>query len=181
MPLTPSQLTTLKTEFTTDPRGYGYSTLWASGQDNALADVIDTVRDGTNPPANPTGGTPAGNADGHIDIKRDDVAGSEVVLAIDLADIPSLPTNPNNSQLSSERRSLAYLQMLACMTDPIKLLNDDGSNTPVISNVAGIFTAGSATLTRLNALRFRFGSRAEELFGKGVSVTADDVSACRRV
>ena len=169
----PIDYAALRTELTTDPRGYGYNA--AARNDTLMAEIIDTIRDGTNPPANPTGGTPAGNADGHIDIKRSDVKASEIVLAIDLGDMPSLPTNPNNSQLSQERRSLAYLQMLSCMTDPVQLLNDDGSNTPVVSNVAGIFTAGSATLTRLNALRTRFGSRAEELFGRDTIITADDI------
>lgn len=171
MGLSATQIAALKTELQTDPRGYGYNA--AARNDTLMASIIDTVRDGTNPPATPT--AVGGNADGHIDVKRADVKASEIVLAIDLADIAALPTNPNNTQLSTERRSLAYLQMLSCMTDPVQLLNDNGTNTPVVSNVANIFTAGSATLTRLNALRFRFGSRTEELFGRNVSVTIDDI------
>ena len=34
----------LKTELTTDPAGLGYATLWATGADTALADILNTVR-----------------------------------------------------------------------------------------------------------------------------------------
>ena len=169
----PIDYAALRTELTTDPRGYGYNA--AARNDSDMAARINLIRDGSagTVPTNPTGD--GGSANGVILIKRNDVVAAEIVVAIDLADIPALPTNPNNSQLSSERRSLAYLQMLSCMPGTVRLLNDDGSNTPVVSNVAGIFNAGSATLTRLNALRTRPGSRAEEKFGRNVAVTIDDI------
>jgi hypothetical protein len=59
----------------------------------------------------------------------------------------------------------------------IRLLNDDGSNTPVIANLQGIFPAGSPTRNRLIALAVRNGSRAEQLFGTNVVVSSGDVAA----
>jgi hypothetical protein len=59
----------------------------------------------------------------------------------------------------------------------VRLFNDDGSNGPVALNLIAMFTAGSGTLTRLTALAQRQGSRAEQLFGVGVRVSASDIGA----
>jgi len=39
-------LIALKTELTTDPRGYGYAPSWADGSDGILADLLNLVRPG---------------------------------------------------------------------------------------------------------------------------------------
>ena len=170
MPLTPSQLTTLKTEFTTDPRGYGYSTYWTSGQDNVLADMIDTVRDGTNPPTNPTAA--GGNADGHITVNYPSVDTGSIRAAVTFS---------------------AYQGLVTSTQSWLNWLTNSGNvavNANVLQQLAGIPTANgsiwaTADRTAMNAamaaLLRRFGSRAEELFGFGVVVTANDVSACRQV
>lgn len=54
-----------------------------------------------------------------------------------------------------------------------------GTNTKAVLQAA--FPAGSTTRTNLLALLKRSGSRAEELFGEGVSVTWDDIARARRI
>lgn len=165
MALTPAQYQTLKTELLTDPRGYGYAPLRTSGSDNALADLLNLVRDGTN-----TG--PA------IPIRRVDVLSKELWEAIDVGDMTALPGSPTAAQLSTERRQLAWLTGLPAIPR-IRLLNDDGSNTPAVTNLLAIFPV-SGTRTRITALASRNGSRAEELFGRDTRITDTDVAIALR-
>jgi hypothetical protein len=155
----------LKAELETDPVGYGYAPFYNAGDNGALADMLNLVRDGTN-------GGPA------ISIRKSDVIGKEIWESIAIADFPALPANPNNSQLSTERRSLSWLEGLANY-DTIRLLYDDGSNTPVIENLQGIFPAGTGTRNRLIALATRNGSRAEQLFGANTRLTNEDIAKAR--
>jgi hypothetical protein len=157
--------TALKTELETDPIGYGYAPFYAAGDNGALADMLNLVRDGTN-------GGPA------ISIRKSDVASKDIWEAIAIDDFPALPANPNNTQLSTERRSLSWLEGLANI-QTIRLLNNDGSNTPVIANLQGIFPAGTGTRNRLIALASRNGSRAEQLFGANVRLTNEDIAKAR--
>lgn len=159
MSLTQAQLAALKTELQTDPRGYGYSA--ASRNDGAMSDKLKLVRDGTN----------IGPA---ITIREESVFAKSLVEAIDVVDYTALPASPSNAQLSNERR---FLSWLACVTtrDNIRLLNDDGSDNTVIKNFKAMFAAGTGTMTRLTALASRNGNRAEELFGRGVVVTIEEV------
>lgn len=167
----------LATEVNTDPRGYGYAEDVAVGNDQAVADKLNLVRDGSvgRVPANPTGD--GGSADGVVLVKRADVTSREVIEAVDLADFPALPSNPNASALSTERRQLAYLGWLASVST-MRLVGDDGNDLPIVGNLGAMFPAGTGSRNRLLALRRRPGSRAEELFG--VSVTASDVAKALR-
>jgi hypothetical protein len=167
MPLTPAQLTALKNEITDDTVGYGYAPHMVAGSDNALTDLLNRPRDGTD-------GTPP------ISIRRRNVSSQEIWEAIDVSDFPALTGTPTAAQLSSERRNLAWLTGLASIPT-IRLLNDDGSNTPIIANLDRLFPAGTNSRTRLVALGSRFGSRAEQLFGRDVMVTAEDVARARRL
>lgn len=158
MPLTTAQLAQMRTELTTDPNGYDYNA--AGRNDSDMAAKINAVRDGTNGAA--------------IPVRRADVAVADVYAAVSVADYTALPGTPTAAQLSAERRYLAWFSGLAAM-GRIRLLNDDGSDTPVVANFKAMFAAGTGTLTRLAALASRSGSRAEQLFGSGVVVTIDDV------
>jgi hypothetical protein len=182
-------ITALRTEITTDPRGYGYAALYGAGNDQAVADLMNLVRDGTNPPANPTAVAPtltnpspgvAGVANGTITVRKPDVDVARLIEAIDLADWTALGASPTAAQLSTERRQIGYLNTLASLgtAGKVRTVNDDGTNAPVATNLLSIFPA-SPTRTRLNAAATRNGSRAEERFGPNVQVTKDDVSATR--
>jgi hypothetical protein len=114
-----------------------------------------------------------------IQVKRSDITGQEVLQAITVADYTALPGTPTAAQLSSERRYLAWLTGL-CAVPTVRLLNDDGTDGPVIANLKAMFAPGTGTLTRLQALQTRNGSRAEQLFGAGAAVTVSDVSLALR-
>lgn len=158
----------LKTELNTDPAGLGYAPFLAKGDDVDLANLLNFVRDGTT-------ACPVNNVIGAaITVRRADIDVASVYAAIAVSDYTSLPTNPNSTQLSTERRLLAWLTGLAAMAT-IRLLNDDGTDTPVIANFKAMFAAGTATLTRLNTLSTRNGSRAEQLFGEGTTLSPLDV------
>lgn len=162
---------TLTTEIQSDPRGYGYATPLAAGSDTGVADLLNRVRDGTGGPV-PNGTVPlnptaaGGVASGIITIRRTDITGSEVFHAILTAD---LVNSPNALQAQ-------WYNALITAPFPIRLLNADGSATPVRDNVIALVRAGTPTLQRLGALETRPGSRAEELFGPNTRVSADDVA-----
>jgi hypothetical protein len=177
----------LQTELTTDPRGYGFRQhiIVAEGGTNAglatnnsvLTTMMNLSRDGSNPPSNPT--ADGGQADGRIPIRREQISSQEVWEAINMADMTVLPATPTEAQLSLERRNLAWLSGLAAIPQ-VRLLNDDGSNTPVITNLSTIFPSGTPTRDRLIAISTRYGSRAEELFGKATVLTHTDISTALR-
>jgi hypothetical protein len=166
----------LRTELTADPRGYGYAAPLAVPNDQAAADLLNAVRDGTNPGATPTAA--GGQANGAIPVRRSDVESKAIWEAINVADMAALPANPSNAQLSNERRQLAWLSGLPNIPQ-IRLLDDAGNDTPVVANLRAAFAAGSPTIARLVALATRSGSRAEELWGAGFAVTAYQVSQAR--
>ena len=160
---------TLKNELLTDPQGYGYAPLRTANPPlyQGLADVLNFARDGaTACPVNAVVGSA-------IQVKRSDIASSEIWEALDMADLPALPTNPNNTQLSTERRQLSWLEGLANIPR-VRLLLDDGTDTRIRTNLLAIFPAGSGTRTRLATLAQRTGSRTEALFGTGTHVTDTD-------
>jgi hypothetical protein len=108
--------------------------------------------------------------------KRADVSSAEMLAVIDMADMPALATNPNNSQLSQERRDLAWFESV--MNAPtVRLLNDDDTDTQIKANFARMFPANTGTRTRLLALQTAPISRAMEL-GLGV-VSPSDVELAR--
>lgn len=163
----------LKNELNNDPASLGYAPYINLGDDTTLAGILNFVRNGSTPcPLNNVVGTA-------VVIRRKDISSAEIILAIDVVDYPALPTNPNNSQLSMERRYLSWMECLANVPQ-VRLLNDDGSDTPVISNFLAMFPAGTNTRARLQALSVRSGSRAELLFGMGTSITADNVAQALR-
>lgn len=108
--------------------------------------------------------------------KRADLSPADIWQVIDMADLPALPPNPNGAQLSQERRDLAWLGGLACLSS-VRLLNDDGTDTLIRTNLARLFPAGTGSRTRLLALGTTPISRADEL-GLGL-VSPGDVTLAR--
>lgn len=150
----------LKTELNTDPTALGYAAPRTAGDDVTLAGIVNLLR-------------------ATIQIRRADISASEIANAIDVADYTALPGSPTAAQLSSERRFLAWITGILTVGS-VRLLNDDGTNAPAITNFQAMFPAGSATRTRLLALASRNGSRAEQLFGAGTVITSADVAKALR-
>lgn len=168
MPVTTAAL---RTEITTDPRGYGYAPFVASGNDQAVADRLNAVRDGTNPPTNPTAA--GGTANGAISIKRPDCTPAEILEAIDVRDFASAPTGVASVPLSQ-----SWLESITQFAK-VRLANADGTKTLSRKNIDRLVNDTQGSQTRLDAVAVRNGSRAEELFGVGVVVTRDDVASAR--
>lgn len=163
MSLTPTQIAVLRTELQNDPRGYGYNSTARNDADMALR--INTVRDGTNPPSSPT--ADGGVASGLIKINNPSVSTALIRSTVSLAAFGGLVTV-----------NQAYLEWIT----------NEGAlsvNAALLQNLAGIPTANSAIWAAgdrvamnaaLEAIMRHNGSRAEEKFGAGVTVTIDDVS-----
>jgi hypothetical protein len=143
----------LRAELLTDPLALGYAAL-SDAQAAARLNATDTGRTR----------------------RRADVSSAEITQSVTVADYTALGANPTAAALSTERRYLAWLALIAAAPS-VRLLNDDGSNTPVIDNLLAMFPAGSGTRTRLQALATRAISRAEEL-GLG-TVAPGDVTLAR--
>jgi hypothetical protein len=155
----------LKAECLTDPTGLG------------LPALVATADGGTS-----TGGTRAADVAAalnlvraSIQVKRSDIAPSEICNAINVADYTALPGTPTAAQLSTERRYLAWLTGLMSVPT-VRLQNDDGTDAPAVTNLKAMFAGGTGTLTRLQALQTRTGSRVEQLFGAGAVVSWQDVA-----
>ncbi len=149
--------TALKTELTTNPNAYTgtdgltLTQLYTAGADQACADVLNLVR-------------------AAIQIKRADISPSEIFHALDLVDMITNPGATTNS----------YMESVLTAPFPIRLQNDDGSDTPVQTNLLTLLKTGTtATKTRLAALRTRNGSRAEQLFGAFTTLMAADIVQAR--
>lgn len=151
----------LKTEIDTDPNGYGLVAMRDEGNDQGIADALNLERD-------------------TITVKRTDVTAAEIFQSVNMADMPALPTNPNAAALSQERRDLAWLTGLGAIDRALRLINDDGTNTQIRANLARIFSTATQTRDRLEALGTRIGSRAEQLFGAGTSISHSHVSTALR-
>lgn len=156
-------LQALKNELLTDVQSYGYAAFIAASEPENCAAALNKVRTGN-------------DGEAAITVRRADISSQEIVEAIVVADYTALPGSPTAAQLSAERRYLAWMGNLAAV-GTVRLLNDDGSDGPVITNLKAMFNGGTGTIARLNAISSRPGSRAEQLFGAGVVVTTQDVAA----
>lgn len=150
----------LRNELLTDPNGYGYDAWIAAGEPENCAAALNLPR-------------------ASIPIRRADISSQEVIEAIDVTDFPALSGTPNSTQLSRERQYLAWLSGVMAVPS-VRLLNDDGTDTPVVANLRAMFPQGTATRNRLIALASRDGSRSEQLFGSGVTISAQDVGTALR-
>lgn len=168
--MTSAQLAVLKTELQTDPRGYGYNA--AVRNDTNMALIINTVRDGTNPPANPT--ADGGVASGKITLNRPDCAPSEILEAIDVRDLLDA-TTLTAAGVVNIPLTQSWLESITQFPS-IRLAKDDGTKTQTRKNIDRITGNTNGSQTALNNVAVRSGSRAEEKFGFGFFVSVDDVS-----
>lgn len=138
-------LTALKAELQNDPTSRGYAAPLTAGLDNAVADLLNAVRQGAQ-------------------IGRTLVHAHEFVNAI----VPS-----EYVALSQAQRD--YLVLVASAGE-VQLAGGG-----VRTALGTLFGAGTATRTAFAALQDRPATRAEELFGDGVFITADHIAATRRL
>lgn len=166
---TAAQLATLRTELATDPRGYGYAALVQAANDQGVADMLNLLRDGTagRVPTTPTGA--GGLASGIINVRRNDISGAEIIQAVD--PVGDQSTNTTNLQ--------GLFFNACCSMRLLSFVNSDGSDNLVLKNLKQCFGSGSASRTALGNLSKRVGSRGEELFVAGTSITTDDVGNAR--
>ena len=165
--LTSAQLQTLKTELQTDPNAYGYAPFLPPNPANwnGARDLLNLRRDGT------TGGLA-------IVIRRTDTPPLEILEAIDVRDFPANPTGVTNISLAQ-----SWLESIT-QFPTIRLFNDDDTPTRVKSNIDRLVSNTQGSQTRLNAVPGpgkRYGSRAEQLFGRDTVVTDIDVEAAWRL
>lgn len=151
MALTTAQIATLKTEITTDPRAYGWPALYNAGNDTGLAAALNQPRDGT------AGTGPA------ISINRGYITSQELVEAVVQSEMPA----------SANQRD-----WLIMVTQGDRVRVD--TNSTARTGLLAIFGAATATRANLTAASSRPGSRAEELFGRDVAVSADDIARARQ-
>lgn len=158
-------LTQLKTELLNDPAGLGYAPFVEIRNDTALAEVVNFARNGV--AACPTNGV-VGSA---VTINRPDCDPSEILEAIDVRDFEASPAGVVNLALTQ-----SWLESITQFAR-VRLAKDDGSKTKVRQNIDRLVSNVNGSQSRLNVVAVRFGSRAEQLFGAGVSVTVSDVSS----
>lgn len=107
-----------------------------------------------------------------VSIARTDVTSKEIREVIDLLD---LSTNAAGAQA-------AWVQSFLGSSEPIQLRRWNGStfvNLRVYNNLLNVMTNTNGSETRLRQLAVRQGSRAEQLFGDGITVTGNDVAYSR--
>ena len=146
---------TFKTELTTDPAKLGYSGLVFRGDHTGLASIVNFRRDGSTP-------CPVNNIVGSgITIFRNDISPREIINAIQPNDFNAA------QQIQISKLNLLFLAL------PI-----DATLSGVRANFQNIFS-GSATMLsgHLTAIAIRNGSRGEQLFGTGISVTQGDIAS----
>jgi hypothetical protein len=110
-----------------------------------------------------------------ITVKRVDVMAWEILEAIDTADVQTGASAPLPGALSWFESALQSAR-------PLRLTNEDGSDTHILKNIKQIFLANGAaganpqTRARLNAIALRAGSRAEQLWGTGTLINEQNVA-----
>ena len=142
----------LASEINNDPQTYGFAAFVQAGNDQAITDALNKVRDGTDGEAAQI-------------VKRPNITGGEILEAIDRADFSA---NPNPALV-------AYFES-ATQQASVRLVDEAGADTRILSNIKGLLSASTASRTRLNAIAEEPGSRAQKLFGYSVRITNADVA-----
>jgi hypothetical protein len=142
----------LKAELNTDPNAYGYAPLIAIGNDQGLADMLNLPR-------------------AAIVMPRPDVSPLEILEAIKVTDF-----------IATGNQSILYGSWFESVTQypSVRILKTDGSDTRLMTNMMTLLVNGSQSEVRLRALASRQGSRAEQLFGVGMSVGNWDIAQALR-
>lgn len=161
--------TALTTELATDPRGYGYATALAIGNDTELARLLNLDRDGSigTVPTNPT--ADGGQASGIILVPRTSCSTLEVIEAIDGRDLANM----------NAAAAALFESILQNPSERVILTNADGSPSRSRQNLDRIITNTNGSQTRFDALKTEVGNRLEEKFGVGSSIRGDDIPRVR--
>jgi hypothetical protein len=157
MPLSPTQLISLKAELTNDPRGYGYAADLATGNDSGLVAKLNLPRDGTN------GGQAIRTNNATADT-------GAIRAAITKAAYDGLA--------AGDRTWINWLTGAGSITvgpDSLQTL----AGVPTANGSVWSTTTRAAMNPAMEAILRRTGSRAEELFG--VTVTESDVIAAKNL
>lgn len=159
--MTPAQLAALASEIRTDPLTYGYGVHITSGNDQAIADLLNKVRDGTDGKA-------------AVTIRRADCTPAEILEAIDVRDFPAAPTGVNSIPLAQ-----SWLESITQFSS-VRLANTDGTKTTTRKNIDRLVGDTQGSQVRLDAVSIRNGSRAEQLFGVNTRISSSDVATALR-
>lgn len=133
----------LKAEGVNDPLGLGYAVHFGTGNDQAIADLLNTPRQGAT-------------------VNRTIVPAWEVVNAVVPAEYAAL--------------TATYRDYLTFVVSATEVQLGGGG---VRDGLGAVFPAQSATRANLLALLTKQASRAEQLFGFGVTITPDDIAKAR--
>lgn len=153
-------LALLKTELTTDPRGYAYNA--AGRNDSDILARVNAVRDGTNPGTTPTAG--GGAANGIIQVNN---------ATVDTAMIRAVVTQAAYDGLVTATRTwFNWLTGAGFITVNAGTLQ---SLAGIPTDTASIWATGQRTAMNaaMNGLMRKVTSRAVELWGR--DVTLDEV------
>lgn len=134
----------LRSEIDADPVGYGYAALVQAGNDSGIAALLNKLRDGTD-------GKPA------ITVRKLNITGDDIQAAWNDDDVKTGQNAPNAMQVATYQGAISSRM--------IPLVNDDGTDNFVLTNLKKCLTAGTATRTRLNAISQQVGNRAKQLWG----------------
>lgn len=146
--------TTLKTEITTDPKGYGYAASWTSGDDVTTANLLNQVRSTEQ-------------------IAQSTLSWNALLAAI----VPSeFQTIMSASESTLGQLRDWYLNALGLAA------HVDLSNGNIQAALSLIFPSASCpnTYAAIQALYTRNGSRAETLFGAGTVIQPSDIGIARQ-
>ena len=141
-------LQALKLELETDPSAFGYGPFVTAGNHPELARMVNQSRV-------------------TITVRRPDVSVSEVLDVLDVGDFVLAPNTV----------ALAWFQGIAREGHALRLHNPDGTDARAMKNLHALLEVldTSGTRARLQQIASRRGSRAEQLFGPGEVVTAEQV------
>lgn len=104
-----------------------------------------------------------------ISIPRSNITPQEILEAIRVQDLNTTTNVVAGSWFESVMQSPS-----------MRLINPNGTDTRVLNNIMFLLANGSHSETRLRALATRTGSRAEQLWGEGTVVQAQDVQEALR-
>ncbi len=144
----PFTLEALQTELLTDPNAYGYAALIAVRDIPGLVAMVNLPR-------------------AAIVMNRSDCTPLEILEAISVDDF--VATANQSILFGSWFESLTQFPL-------IPILKPNGADTRVMTNIMKVLKNGTASETRIRALAQRPGSRAEQLWGAGFTVTNEQVS-----
>lgn len=148
----PINYTALKSELQNDPAALGYALHVASGNDSALADLINAPKVG-------------------VVMRNEFISSADILEAIDSRDFETTPLAAHVAWFQAEM-----------VQGRLRLVELDGTNTRALGNIKRLLLNADpqGSEARLNVIADRLGSRAEELFGRNTVVSSTDIAIAVR-